>query len=468
MYTLVLRFKKRLFPLLMIGIGFPAALNAQSSPDTLVWLKDATEIGAQRYHLLKASKLESDAAIKNIAVAKYSRLPSIDATYQANLATANNLTGIFYPAGMLPMTGPPFPDNNYHPATGSAASVLLNWQAVTFGQRNAQIQVSAVEATVKSAQYQQELFEQKITVISTYLDVLLAYEVVGIQRRNITRVQANLKQSRVLAITGIKPGVDSALFLSELSKATIALLHAKTQLQNQQWTLAQLIVTNALPLPADTSLLNQLPSLTNVVNAMPVVHPAIVYAQRQMDWNASKETLLKKSYLPKLNVWATTFGRGTGFAANGSIKTTAGLGLSRYNYGAGVQILFPIMKYGEVSKQLQAQKALSAAAHERLAQSEAELQTQEHIAHTTFDNSLAVSTETVQQLKSGQYAFHAMQIRYNTGLVNFSDLIQAQYNLLSAELEVKKGYWGVWKALLLQAAVKGDEQIFLNAIKPLP
>jgi outer membrane protein len=69
------------------------------------------------------------------------------------------------------------------------------------------------------------------------------------------------------------------------------------------------------------------------------------------------------------------------------------------------------------------------------------------------------------QLKSAQYAFKAMQIRYNTGLVNFSDLIQTQYNLLRAELDVKKAYWDAWKALLLEAAVNGNENIFLNEIK---
>ena len=55
-----------------------------------------------------------------------------------------------------------------------------------------------------------------------------------------------------------------------------------------------------------------------------------------------------------------------------------------------------------------------------------------------------------------------MQVRYNTGLVNFADLVQAQYNLLKAELDVKQAYWDAWKALLLQAAVKGDLSIFLN------
>ncbi len=123
------------------------------------------------------------------------------------------------------------------------------------------------------------------------------------------------------------------------------------------------------------------------------------------------------------------------------------------------------MKYGEVKKQLQQQNFLSKAAEERLEENRTSLSSQQNIANTTFDNSVAVATETQQQLKAAQFAFKAIQVRYNTGLINFSDLIQVQYNLLKAELDVKRAYWDAWKALLLQAAVKGDENIFLNEIK---
>jgi outer membrane protein TolC len=139
--------------------------------------------------------------------------------------------------------------------------------------------------------------------------------------------------------------------------------------------------------------------------------------------------------------------------------------LSRFNYGAGFQLIFPIMKYSESKRELQQQAFLSKAAAERLEDSRQVLITQSHIADATFKNSIAVTTETEQQLKSGLYAFNSMQIRYNTGLVNFSDLIQAEYGLLRSELDLKKAFWETWKALLLQAAVKGDENIFIQEIK---
>ena len=297
------------------------------------------------------------------------------------------------------------------------------------------------------------------------MDLLLDYDVVSVHQQNIQRVEANLRQSRALANSGIKPGVDTALFLSELSKAKIDFLNAQRQLQTQQWILAQLIVMDNVPVPTDTTFLHELPPMTAVKDTSFSNHPLVQYARSQFLLSQSKEFLLKKSYLPRVNVWGTGFARGSGFQQNAITKTWDGLGFQRYNYGAGVQLAFPIMKYGEVKQQLQAQNFLSKAALERVEDSKALLTTQQRIANITFKNSIAVAAETQQQLKSGLYAFTAIQVRYDNGLVNFADLIQTQYNLLKAELDLKQAYWEAWKALLLEAAVNGDENIFLNEIR---
>jgi len=453
-----------LFTLLLIY----GEVVAQAPRDTLIGLTGALQLAEHNYPLLIARRLEADASAQNVAVAKYSRMPTIDASYQANFSTANNLTGQFYPYGILPMTGPPSTGNSYSPATGSAAAVLLNWQAVTFGQRNAQIDVSAQEAKASTSGWQQELFNQKINVISVYLDLLLALDRAAIQEHNIARVQESLRQSRELAGSGIRPGVDTALFLSELSKARIEGLNAQKQLETEQWLLAQLIVTDALPVPVDTAFLGRLPVAkgepSQGKDSLFAAHPLVVLAQSQYAVSQSKEQLLKKSFLPKLSIWGTAFARGSGFETDGTVKTWDGMGLSRYNYGAGLQLSFPIMKYGEVRRQLKAQSLLSQAAAERVQDTRNALTTQERITKAAFTSSLAVAAESRQQLKSGEYAYQAMQIRYNTGLISFSDLIQTQYNLLKAELDLRTAYWDAWKGLLLQAAVKGNENIFMQEI----
>jgi outer membrane protein TolC len=451
--------------ILFASLIVTAKAFAQFGADTSVRLKDVVKMAEERYHLLRSSKYEVDAANKGIDVAKQSKLPSLDVTYQAGVATANNITGQVYPYGIIPMTGPPSAENKYDPGTGTAASALLNWQVTNFGQREAEINVAVAQANSKQNEFAQKVFEQKINVISAYLDLLFAYDIVSIHRKNVERIGANLNESRVLAKAGIKPGVDTALFLSELSKARVDLLNGERQLQTSRLLLREIILTAAMPTPIDTGFLNNLPSGIAKADTTFSNVPIIRFGESQLQLSQSRELALKKSFLPRVNLWATGFARGSAYQYDGSMKTWDGFNLSRLNYGAGLQVAFPIMKYGEVKKQLQQQQFLTKAAQENIEEYKSSLNTQLGIATITFDNSMAVARETQQQLKSGQYAFSAMQTRYNTGLVNFADLIQSQYNLLRAELDVKKAYWDAWKALLLKAAVNGDENIFLNQVK---
>ena len=434
-----------------------------NTEDSIITLRTALEISQSRYPLLLSRRSEMQAAIANVQVVKYGRMPTLDASYQANLATANNITGLFYPGELLPITGPPSNSNNYTPATGSAASLLLNWQAITFGSLDAKINVAGAEADVKKHALEQDIFRNNIDVISKYLDVLLAIDNMRIQEQNIRRMEVNLRQSRVLTITGIRPGVDTALFISELSKAKVGWLQARTQLEAEQWLLAELLVMDHLPVPADTALLKRLPVLTARDTSFSN-HPLVLYAQSQIALSHAKEQVLHTSWRPQLNVFGTVFSRGSGIMADGDLKIGNGFGLSRYNYGAGFQLAFPILKYGEVKRQLQVQNFLSRSAQENLTQTNRELLTQQRIANSTFNNNLEVAQEARIQLNSAEYAYSAMHTRYNTGLVNLSDIVQVDYNLLQAELLLRKAYWDSWKALLLNAAVKGDIQFFLNQI----
>jgi outer membrane protein len=65
---------------------------------------------------------------------------------------------------------------------------------------------------------------------------------------------------------------------------------------------------------------------------------------------------------------------------------------------------------------------------------------------------------------SADFSYRAMLSRYQSGLVNYADLIQTQYLLVKAESETKTAYINAWKALLLKAAVKGDLNLFLNQV----
>lgn len=64
------------------------------------------------YPALQAGKMAIDAAKKNAFIIRSSALPSLDASYQLNYATQNNISGVLYPQFILPISGPPSGTND--------------------------------------------------------------------------------------------------------------------------------------------------------------------------------------------------------------------------------------------------------------------------------------------------------------------------------------------------------------------
>jgi outer membrane protein TolC len=58
-----------------------------------------------------------------------------------------------------------------------------------------------------------------------------------------------------------------------------------------------------------------------------------------------------------------------------------------------------------------------------------------------------------------------MQARYNSGLIDFSELIKAQYDLLNAEANLRIAYINSWKSLLMLSVIRGDMNTILNQMK---
>jgi len=443
---------------------FSYLVNGQTS-DSTVSLNDALLLAQKNYPLLKSKQFETDAARRNVGLAKNTLIPSLDLSYQANLATHNNITGMLNPSGIFPISGPPSPDNKYQPVFGSAAGLAINWQAITFGQRDAQIALASAEVNQKEADSQMEIFRHLVNVTNTYLDVALAKQLIVVTEKNISRVEVALTQSRTLTNKGLRPGVDTALFQSELSKSRIDLLHARETFDKQKIILSQLLAVGGAIDTRDSIFFDRFPQTATVDSSDYSKHPLIRYPQSLADYSKAKENLIRRSYLPKLNVWSTAYARGSGIKYDGTINAADGLGFSRFNYGIGFQIAYPLLKFADKSLQIQQQGLITQSIEQKLQESQLILDKQTQISRVTYANALKIAAETSKQLAAAQYAFKAMQIRYNTGLVNFTDLIQAQYNLLKAETDSKQSYWYVWKASLNKALAQGDIEIFLKELK---
>jgi outer membrane protein TolC len=434
---------------------------AQNNSNTLS-LHDLLKQAETNYPLLKSKALDTEAARKGIDISRSTLIPSLDASYQVNNATYNNITGMVYPQFIIPISGPPASENNMKGVYGSAASLLLNWQPFTFGQRKAQVDYSKANYQYSASDEQNELFQHKVKVISAYLDVLTATELEKVFEGNYSRAETNFSLSKNLVVSGIKPGVDSALFKAEISRAKIELLNSRKLKQQEMILLSQLVASDAEMIPTDSSYFGKLPLFS--LSADSVTNPLFSLYGSNIELSKARKKIIERTMMPTLGAWATTYARGSGVLSGGIINSGEGLSFQRYNWGAGLQLSIPLLQIARVRPQLKQQDFLIRSNAEKLNNISLQLRKQLEIADTILNSVLAIAKESPLLVVSARYTYRSLLSRYQAGLATYADLIQAQYFLIKAETENKTNYMGVWKALLYKAAVKGDLNLFLNQV----
>ncbi len=438
-------------------------LGGSLDAQTAIPLGEAVQKAAINYPALKAKALQVEALKKNIQVVSNTGLPSLDASYQVNYATYNNITGMAYPTYLVPISGPPSKDNNLAGVFGSATGLLLNWQPFTFGQRESQTAFAKAGVTQANSDLANEILQHKVRVANAYLDALGAKELLQIFRENLSRSQANLALVQNLVANGLRPGVDSALFAGEVSKATAELLNHQRNYEQALLNLSQLMgVTDNITI-SDSSYSYRLP--VNGIVADSLQHPLLAFYQSAIDLDLAKRKTIEKTTLPGLGFWGTTYARGSGIQYDGTVKSLDGLGLQRVNYGLGIQLSVPLLQSMKIKPQLQQQDIQARADKEKLNELSLQLNRQMRIADTTLRYALEIVKQNPALLRSAAFAYTTMVSRYNAGLANYTDIVQAQYNLIKAEDDDKTNHIAVWKAFLYKAAVAGDIDLFLKQVK---
>jgi outer membrane protein len=446
---------------LLHGLLMLLTVNALAQqPATLTELLQMAE---SSYPLLKSKKLDAQAAQKAIDVSKSTFIPSLDAAYQLNYSTYNNITGMSYPGQLLPISGPPSTDNQYGGVFGSATSLLLNWQPITFGQRKSQVDFAKAGAKYANADAANEIFQHKIKVVNAYLELLTLDELAKVFDNNLKRLESNLLNVQSLVESGIRPGVDSPLLKAEVSRAKVELLTHKNKQAQARIGLSELLVADVNNSFSDTLFFDKLPQTAYTSDS--IKHPLAELYQASNEINLAKKNVLSKMSMPTLGVWGTTYARGSGISYDGTLKSTDGLGFQRFNYGVGFQLSVPLLAFARARPQLQQQDFVISASQQKMEGIALQLKKQQELADTTLVSALAVTQESPLYLESAQFSYKAVQSRYQSGLANLSDLFQAQYALVKAETDYKLAYMGVWKALLFKAAVQGDLNLFINQVK---
>jgi len=433
-----------------------SAVEAQS-------LKELLEKAKTNYPLLKAKRLEAEAKQDQVRYTKSAVIPSLNAGYQVNYATYNNITGMATSEIFVPISGPPSSTNSNQGVFGSVGGLLLNWDLFTFGQRKAAIETSKATRDYQKADEQNEIFQHSIRTANTYLDLLTISELWKVYQRNLMRSESNLRIVRSLARSGLRPGVDTALFQAEVARARIELLNYDKLLQAQQLQLSELLGdAGATVIATDSSYAVRLPEYPDTTHAAP--HPLMNLSSSRVKIAEQESNMIRHSLYPKLSLWGSAYGRGSGIRYDGYVRSEDGLSFSRYNYGAGLAVSIPLLQFTRTQYQIRSQDLLVQATRERLNATKLQITKQRLLADVTFFHALKIAHESPTFLDASTYAYKGLLSRFNSGLLTYTELSRAQYALVQSEAELKKAYVEAWKALLYVAAVSGDLNLFINQL----
>lgn len=457
---------RHLFPTAALAaslLGFASA-SAQNHSLSIRDVLTLVESGQPR---LRAYREQADAAAEDIRLARNTLVPNLTGGYQAGYATDNNITGMSYPGLLMPISGPVAARSSSNFIPGTALAGLLQWTPVTFGQRAAAVEKAAAQSRLSGSVYDNALFEQRYAGIMSYLSIVYLQKLLKTQQANIARTQVGLQQSLVLAKQGLRPGLDTVQFQSLLAQATMERIGTQRLYTAQVLELCRLTGLPDKPEDlsfSDTAILLRLPSSPDT-SGVYTQHPGYLYYKAQADLSAARLKEVERGWRPKLEVWGNVYSRGSGIDPAGVVSKADGWALSRTNYGAGVQLSFPILQFSRVNIQKRQSRLLLAADRDQLAQTDQNLRRQVETAESNYRQDLLLAEQAPVQFNAARLSYQGLLLSYQSGLVDFTRLTQGQYQLLNAEMTEADARLQVWRALLDIGVAKGNLSLFTDQLK---
>lgn len=449
--------------LAMAGQAQPApAPPAVAQP---ISLAQALELARQNAPHLQAKAYQVQAAEADITQTRTQRLPSVRLSGQVSYGSTNAVAGTILPIGtVIPSNGTLAGVNSYNAVFGSMGTALAEWSPVTFGQYPAQLARAEAARGYAQADADNEWFTQQLRVAQTYLDLLATQSLRRVREQDVRRVGTLKKTITWLALNGLRPGVDSTLARAAEAQSRLALIAAREQEADRQARLSTLLGQPGRRWQPDTVYNASLPAL---LAPPPATHPTLGLQQRAVDLGQARETIIRRSYRPRLSLLGATWGRGSGIGYNG--QTDYGLGgaaPTRFNYALGVGLVFDVLDWPRLRAQARAENLRSQGLQAEYRQQQLELSNQATLAEQRLGLAADRAREAPVQLAASRQAYRQKLALYDAGLATVVDVTQALYALQQAEQDQVLTANAAWQAVLLQTAAAGDFSFFFTHLNP--
>lgn len=429
-------------------------------------------VDSARHHLplLLQKQALINSAKAGITDAKNSFLPKLTVGDEVSLAAANDLTGTYLPIGGIihATSGSIRADNDNRAQTGNIASAYAEYDLVNFGLRSAKTANAVAYANLQQADFDKELYVLKLQIGKLYFNMIKNTYQLHIDQQNMHRYQSVMTIIDALTSSGIKPGVDSSMAKAELSKVKVQYnLHQGTIRQLQQ-QLGFLTGINASLIKIDTLQQNDGIKTATLFTSMSdtTANPILNYYSKQQSLYKSAETLVKKSYLPKIILAGGGWVRGSSIQYNDDYRAlSTGLGYQRFNYAAGVAVTYDIFNTVHRKNKLSVSRYQTQAVGYELQQQKENLKSAGAQAAEAIAAAEKNLLELPVQLQAATEVYNQKVAQYKAGVIDLIDLTNASFLLYSAQLSYTETLNDWYLANLDKAAATGNLDLFIQTIK---
>jgi outer membrane protein TolC len=340
---------------------------------------------------------------------------------------------------------------------GTAAGVLLSWEAFDFGQREASMDLARSQVGRATAATALTRLEVGVRTADAFLRLASAQETVRAARANVDRQQVFAGTVAALVANQLRPGADDSRAQAELAAARIQLAQAEQATRIARAGLAQWLGADPADVRIAADALLAAPPPSGPRTGPPPAHPLAASQLAAIASSQALQEMLGRSYFPRVHLQSAYALRGTGALANGSTPGGAhGLGFDTANWAVGVTATFPLLdRYAiRARTRIEAnQERAERATYDRVVQ---ELSTQTQQAAAEMEGTRQVAQFTPVQLQAARVLEQQSRARYDAGLATIVEVADAQRLLLQAEVGDAVARLGVWRALVSEAAAVGD------------
>jgi len=441
-------------------------LTAQIPPQPLT-LDAALEYAAAHYPAVRASVELVAASTADADAVRSTSRPRLDALWQINRATVNNVTGLLLPQSVVPsISGPPFPATSGQSVWGSALGALFSWEPFDLGLRDATVREA--EAAVVRARAGEVLtrLEVQQAVGTSFLALVGAGQAAAAADADVTRRSVLARTARTLADNQLRPGAEASRAEAELSGARTRAIQAWQAVATAQSMLMRVLGATDPPVVETARVLEAVPAAP-VPDAPVERHPLAVARQAAIEVSRARDDALSTTTRPRLFVQSSLFARGTGANGDGTLEGGAdGLGLERTNWAVGLQVVFPnLFEVATVRAKRTSAEATTRAETARYDEGLLAIAHDRRVAAAAVDAARAIVLNTPEQLASARLSETQARARYDAGLASIVEVADAQNLLAVAEYQDAAARVDVWRALLAQAVAAGDLDPFISLAK---